>query len=263
STSSQEEMERSNVVGTRRLLEAAAPGQLERAVHMSSTSIYGEEVQLPLPVREDTEPRPSRGYGKAKWGAEQEVWAQGRAGLAVTVLRPVSVYGPGNVKLLASAILDVAIERRAGLAAVAVHAVPLEQRLVHIDDVVNAAVHLSTHPDAAGRAYNVVGPTYPTNHEVARVIADAFAMTVELDDDPACGLGQPERVATHAAMVAGGMVPAILLTNPRFRFMGKANRNNRLSVDALLATGYHFAHGDLALGIERVIAWYRSHKWVV
>ncbi|MGH9164349.1 MAG: NAD-dependent epimerase/dehydratase family protein, partial [Acidimicrobiales bacterium] len=36
STSSQEEMERSNVVGTRRLLEAAAPGQLERAVHMSS-----------------------------------------------------------------------------------------------------------------------------------------------------------------------------------------------------------------------------------
>ncbi|MEA2669419.1 MAG: GDP-mannose 4,6 dehydratase, partial [Chloroflexota bacterium] len=55
---------------------AAAAGGLERFVHMSSTSVYGEAEQLPLPVREDVECHPSRGYGKAKWGAEQQVWAQ-------------------------------------------------------------------------------------------------------------------------------------------------------------------------------------------
>ena len=61
-------MHRSNVVATQRLLDAAdAPaGRLERFLYMSSTSVYGEEVQLPSPVPEDVERHPSRGYGKAK-----------------------------------------------------------------------------------------------------------------------------------------------------------------------------------------------------
>src|SRR5947209_13702747 len=51
SKSSQEEMDRNNVDATARLLDAAGHDTLERFVHMSSTSIYGEEEQLPLPVR--------------------------------------------------------------------------------------------------------------------------------------------------------------------------------------------------------------------
>ncbi|HJV09743.1 MAG TPA: NAD-dependent epimerase/dehydratase family protein, partial [Acidimicrobiales bacterium] len=48
SKSSQEEMERDNIDATARLLDAAgARGGLERFLHMSSTSIYGEEKQLP------------------------------------------------------------------------------------------------------------------------------------------------------------------------------------------------------------------------
>src|SRR5687767_6118651 len=76
SKSNQEEMERDNIGATARLLDAAGQGPsgpssgelspLKRFVHMSSTSIYGEEKQLPLPVREDVEPNASRGYGKAK-----------------------------------------------------------------------------------------------------------------------------------------------------------------------------------------------------
>ena len=97
SKSTQEEMERNNIDATARLLEAAGRGPLERFVHMSSTSIYGEEKQLPLPVREDVEPNASRGYGKAKWGAEQEVWARGRRSMPVVVLRPVTVGAPDAV----------------------------------------------------------------------------------------------------------------------------------------------------------------------
>jgi nucleoside-diphosphate-sugar epimerase len=130
SKSTQEEMERNNVDATRRLLDAAAGDRLERFVHMSSTSVYGEERQLPSPVTEDVEPSPSRGYGKAKWGAEQAVWDHRAKGTPVVVLRPVTVYGPGATKLLASAILDTAIERAAGLPRLALAAEPMEQRLV-------------------------------------------------------------------------------------------------------------------------------------
>ncbi len=262
STSTEEEMHRSNVVATRNLL-AAAPAGLERVLHMSSTSVYGEEVQLPVPVPEDVVPHPSRGYGKAKWEAEQVVWAWAEAGRPVVVLRPVSVFGPGNIKLLGSAVLDVAIERWAGLDTVAVAARPIEQRLVHIDDLVRACLHLAEHEDAVGHAYNVVAEEYPSSHDVARILAGDFGMGVRLEEGPECGLSFAERSAVHAEMVEQGMAAHILLTEQRFRFMGKSNRNNRLCVDALLGTGFRFTHGDLAPAISATIDWYRQHRWVI
>ena len=262
SNSTEEEMHRSNVVATRNLL-TAAPAGLQRVLYMSSTSVYGEEVQLPVPVSEDVQPSPSRGYGKAKWEAEQEVLARGREGLPAVVLRPVSVFGPGNIKLLGSAVLDVALEAWAGLETLAVHARPIEQRLVHVDDVVGASLHLAEHEESIGRVYNVVENSYPSSHEVARILAQAFEMDIELDDDPECGPSYPARASIHRQMLEHGMQPHILLTEQRFRFMRKSNRNNRLSIDALLDTGFRFAHDDLEAAIRATIEWYRDNRWVI
>ena len=264
SFSDDDEMQRTNVVGTGRLVAAASGGgSVERFVHMSSTSVYGEEEQLPLPVREDAEPHPSRGYGKAKWGAEEAVWEAGGSGLPVVVLRPVSVYGPGAVKLVASAALDVAIERRAGLDRVAIAREPIEQRLLHIDDLVAATVHLAGHDGAAGRAFNLTSGVYPTSLEVAEILAGEFGMGLELADAADCGLPEDERAATRERMLADGMTDDILFTSQRFRFMAKANRNNRLSIDALESTGFHPGHTDTRAGIAATVAWYREHRWIL
>ncbi len=265
SLSSDDEMRRSNVTATERLLDAAAGGgrRLQRFLYMSSTSVYGEETPLPSPVQEDVEPHPSRSYGKAKWEAEQAVWAAGDGGLAVVVLRPVSVYGPGNIKLLASAALDVAIERFAHCDRVLVPAQPVEQRLVHIDDVIRACVHLAVHDDSAGRPYNLVFPSYPSSHWVAEILADELGMVTELSDDPECGPSHEQRAATRAEMLNAGMRPDILLTPERFRFLRKANPNNRLSVDALLSTGFRFEDEGLEAGIRRTLDWYRRHRWLI
>ncbi|MFN2606702.1 MAG: NAD-dependent epimerase/dehydratase family protein [Acidimicrobiales bacterium] len=264
STSDQAEMDRTNVSGTGRLVAAAARASgVERFVHMSSTSVYGEDRQLPLPVREDVDVHPSRGYGKAKWGAEGRVWAAGRDGLAVVVLRPVSVYGPRAVKLVASAILDVAVERRAGVPRVAVHREPVEQRLLHVDDLVAATVHVASSDAAVGRAFNVTSGVYPTSIEVAAALAEEFGMELEESDDPECGLPHERRVAVREQMLADGMEPHILLTPQRFRFLAKANRNNRLSLDALESTGFRPRHTDTREGIAGAVAWYREHRWVL
>jgi nucleoside-diphosphate-sugar epimerase len=258
SKSSQEEMDRDNIEGTRRLLEAA--GDAERVVYMSSTSVYGEEVQLPSPVTEDVEPQPSRGYGQAKWGAEQVVWDHGRAGHAVVVLRPVTVYGPGAVKLLASAMLDAAIERFAGLPRLAVAEEPTEQRLLHVDDLVAACLHVATAEAAAGRAFNVVDGIYPTSHEVAGILAGELGMDVEVGGE---GLDGDRRKAAWEAMVDKGMEPAILLSPERFRLMRKTNRNNRLSTDALTGTGFRFGHTDFPAAVAANIQWYRDRRWLI
>jgi len=264
SLSSQEEMERVNIEGTANLLAAApSSGDLERFVHMSSTSVYGEEEQLPSPVPEEVEPHPSRGYGKAKWGAEKKVWEAGKDGLGVTVLRPVSVHGPGTVKLLASAILDVAIERFSGRETLEVPSPAVEQRLVHIDDLTAAAIHLSAHDAAVGRAFNVVSGRYPTSHEIAGLLAEEFGMDVVPSDDPDCGPSYEERRRLHGRMAAEGMDPSIILSPERFRFMRKANLNNRLSIDALLSTGFAMRHTDISAALAADVDWYRRHHWIL
>jgi len=262
SLSSEAEMHRSNVVATANLLDAAG-GALERFLYMSSTSVYGEEVQLPSPVTEDVEPQPSRGYGKAKWQAEQVVWERSRAGMPVTVLRPVSVHGPGSIKLLASVILDVAIERHAGYSRLPVPAPPIEQRLVRIDDLVGACLHLAHHDDAAGRAFNVVSGVYPSSHEIAGLVAAEFDLEVDVVDDRDAGPSYDERAEVRERMLAQGMEPHILLTKERFRFMRKANRNNRLSIDALLGTGFQLRFADVPTAVRDDVAWYRQHRWII
>ena len=262
SRSDEEEMQRTNVVGTRNLVAAARGGGVERFVHMSTTAIYGEEEQLPLPVVEDVQPHPSRAYGKAKLGAEAEVWAA-QDDLPVVILRPVSVYGPGAVKLVASAVLDVAIERFAGLDTVAIHSEPIEQRLLHVDDLVDATIHLARHEDAVGRAFNVVSGRYPSSLDVAEALAEAFDMKVEPVDDPECGLSYEERAEVRERMLGEGMTDDIYFTEERFRFMRKSNRNNRLSIDALLGTGFELSQPDTRAGIAHAVAWYRDHRWIV
>lgn len=263
SRSNEEEMHRHNVVATENLLAAVSAGDAEVVLHMSSTSVYGEEQQLPVPVPETVEPHPSRGYGKAKWLTEQVVWRHAGEGMAVVVLRPVSVHGPGATKLLASAMLDVAIERFAGLSTVVIHDKPVEQRLLHVEDLIAACLHLARHEPARGKAFNVAMPTYPTSHDVARMLAEEFGLDVDLSDDPDCGPGTEERTQVRARMLAKGMTDDILFTPERFRFMRKANRNNRVDLEALRATGFRFQETDLRASVSDLAAWYGERRWIV
>ncbi|MDP9388801.1 MAG: NAD(P)-dependent oxidoreductase [Actinomycetota bacterium] len=263
SRSSQEEMERSNAGGTENVAAAAAAAEVEVFVHMSSTSVYGEEVELPSPVPETVEPRPSRGYGKAKWMAEQAVWRLVEKGFPAVVLRPVSVHGPGAIKLLASAMLDVAIERFAGLPTVVLHDRPVEQRLVHVADLVGASLHLAGHEPARGAAFNLAMPTYPTSHDVGAMLADEFGLGVELSSDPDCGPSTDERASVRGRMLAAGMADDILFTPERFRFMRKANRNNRLDLRALFATGFELREPDVRATVADLAAWYGERRWII
>jgi nucleoside-diphosphate-sugar epimerase len=173
------------------------------------------------------------------------------------------VYGPRNFKLLGSTILDAAVERYAGIEALKVHDERLEMRLVHVADLVAACMHLATTDDAVGRAFNVVSPHYPSSHEVAELVTAELSMGMELDSDPDCGPGYEERRRVHRRMLDDGMEDAILLSKERLRFLRKTNRNNRLSVDALLATGFEFTRPDLGGGIAETVAWYRDHRWII
>lgn len=263
SRSSPEEMERVNIAGTERLCEAAARAGAHRIVHVSTSAVYGKKVALPQPIREDVEAHPDPGYSQTKWQAEQVVWHYADKGVPVAVLRPVTVYGPEAIKLLGSTVLDAAIERFAGLDAFAVDRQPVELRMVHIDDVVAALVHLATSQGAVGRAFNLAAETYPTSHAVAQAVADEVGIAVELSDDADAGLSYDERTAVRERMLAAGMCGNILLQPQRIRFLKKANPNNRLSLDALRSTGFCPSVTDLPASIRATVCWYRDHRWIL
>ncbi len=263
SFASKEEMYRANVDGTENLMRAALASGVQRALLMSTSSIYGKDVQLPQPVPEDVEPHPSPGYAESKWQSEQVAWGFADKGLPLVVLRPASVYGPGAVKLVASTILDAAVERFAALDAFAVPAESIELRLVHTDDVVDACLHLIEHDEAVGRAFNLISGVYPTNHEVAEVIADELGLELELTDDPDRGLSYEERAQVRDRMLAEGMRKGILLKEERVRLLKKYNPNNRLSLEALAEVGFQPRVTDIRQSIPANIRWYRDRRWII
>lgn len=263
STSTPEQMRQVNVDGTEQLLRAAARAGVGRVVHVSTSSVYGSKVPLPQPVPEDAECHPSPGYGETKLQAEQVVWQFADKGLPGTVLRPVTVYGPWAVKLLASTTLDAAIERFGGLRAFAVRAEPVELRMVHVDDVVAALLHLAEHPQAPGRAFNLSAGVYPTSHEVAGAVVDELGMDLELSDEDEPGFTHEQRVATRQRMLEAGMREGIMLQPERTRFLEKANRNNQLSLEALRAIGFAPQVTDLPASIRATVAWYRQQRWIL
>jgi nucleoside-diphosphate-sugar epimerase len=82
-----------NIEATQILLEACVGKPIERFVYASSSSIYGDEV--PLPMREDARPQPVSPYGVTKLAAEQLCYLYHVNYSVPTVsLRYFTVYGP-------------------------------------------------------------------------------------------------------------------------------------------------------------------------
>jgi UDP-glucose 4-epimerase len=82
-----------NVDATQRLLEACVGRPLHRFVYASSSSVYGDNVTIPM--REDALPQPVSPYGVTKLAAEQLCYLyQVNHGVPTASMRYFTVYGP-------------------------------------------------------------------------------------------------------------------------------------------------------------------------
>lgn len=84
-----------NVKGTLNILQAAEMAGARRIVYLSSAKVYGEPDRLPS--LESDLPRPREPYALAKLVAEQYCQTfNEKSGIEAVVIRPFSVYGPGQ-----------------------------------------------------------------------------------------------------------------------------------------------------------------------
>lgn len=141
-----------NVVGTRHVVEAVAPGA--RMVHFSSAAVYS--ARKPDAADETWPVRPTgRTYGDTKIASEQVVLAaMAGEGLDAVILRPGDVYGPGS-RPWTELPVEALRARRLVLPAHGRGVVDA----VFVADLVDAVVAAATTPTPAGRVYNVVAGT--------------------------------------------------------------------------------------------------------
>lgn len=127
---------RAHALGTAALVGAAKNAAVRRFVLVSSAEVYGRAESER--VREDAPPQPRSPYAAAKLAAEAVVGAAARAGgPTAVVLRPFSVYGPGQrasslLAAIVSQVLRGDIVELRDLAPVRDH--------VHVDDVARAVM---------------------------------------------------------------------------------------------------------------------------
>ena len=106
---SQDDIYTTDVVGTRTVLEVALHHNVKRAVHISSTAVYGIPDHHPLYENDRLEGVGA--YGQAKIQAEMVCLEYRAKGLVVPVLRPKSFIGPERLGVFAL-LYDWALDKR-------------------------------------------------------------------------------------------------------------------------------------------------------
>ncbi|MDO9197159.1 SDR family oxidoreductase [Rhodoferax sp.] len=170
------EFRRVNVDGTLNLARQAAAAMVKRFVFISSVKVNGEATLPGRPFTADDAPAPLDPYGVSKMEAEQglrQIAAQ--TGMAVVIIRPPLVYGPG-VKANFAALMR-AVQRGWPLPLGAVHN---QRSLVALDNLVDFIVTCITHPQAANQTFLVSDGHDLSTTELVRGLARAARMPVRL-----------------------------------------------------------------------------------
>ena len=153
---------------------AAAAGV--KMLLMSSVKVLGEETPGP-PFDDASPPAPQDAYGRAKAAAESALRAV--PDLALTVLRPPLVYGPG-VKAKFLALLG-AVARGWPLPLASIHN---RRSLVFAGNLADAVVRCLETPEAAGKTYCVSDGAPLSTPALCRAIGAALGRPARLFSFP-------------------------------------------------------------------------------
>ena len=88
-----------NVEGTENVLKACLTYNVKKLVHCSTIGVHGNVREIP--ADENTAFNPGDLYQKTKLIAEKRVWKfYKETGLPIAVVRPISMFGPGDLRML-------------------------------------------------------------------------------------------------------------------------------------------------------------------
>ena len=241
-----DEFERLNVEGTRRLIEAAALSDVERLVFFSSVKAMGEGTTRE--TDESEPPRPQTAYGRSKLAAEGLLLDfSGRRGRHGCVLRLPLVYGVGNKGNLYRMIAAIDRGRFPPLP-------PTGNRrsMVHVDNVVDAAMLASVRPEASGETFIVTDGRDYSTRELYEAICEGLGRAVPPWNIPLFVLKAAGRVGDVVGRLRGRRF--ILDSDAVQKLLESASYSTARIARVL---GYRPAH-TFPEALPAFLDWYRS-----
>jgi len=145
-----------NVAATTNVLASALATGVRKVVHVSSSGVYG--VPRTVPVTEDHPQRPIGSYGRSKVRSEELGREYLERGLDVTMLRPVSLFGPWMKGIFLMLFEWV----RTGRAAYILGHGRNRVELASAWDVADASILASERPESRGEVMHLGSGGVPT-----------------------------------------------------------------------------------------------------
>jgi nucleoside-diphosphate-sugar epimerase len=170
----------SNVDSTLNLARQAAERGVRRFVYMSSIKVNGERTTDDRPFTESDAPIPdspeSDPYARSKHEAERGLRAiAAETGMAVVIIRPPLVYGPGVKANFAALIRAVARGVPLPLASV-----QNRRSLIGVDNLVDVIITCGDHPAAANEVFLVSDGEDLSTPDLIRRLAQAMGRPARL-----------------------------------------------------------------------------------
>lgn len=147
------------------LLKASIESGVSRFVHCSTVGVHGHVAKSP--ANEEAPFGPGDIYQETKLQGEEIARRyMNEAKLAVTIVRPAGIYGPGDLRFLK---LFRAIHKRRFIM---VGPGTVNYHFTYIDDLVNGIILSSRSEQAIGQTYILAGEEYVPLNQLVTMIAD-------------------------------------------------------------------------------------------
>lgn len=251
----QEELDRANVEGTLRLLEAVrqTPG-VRQTLITSSLAAVGPCSRPPAPATPLSEVdrlQPISRYGESK--ARMEVaLAEEFEDLPITIVRPPAVYGPREADIFT--VIRTAARQRI-FPIVGRGEVP-QMSLVHVRDLVRGMADAGEHEEAAGETFFISSEKDYSWNEIADAVEVALGQRLYRIRVPH-GIVTPVGAVVETLGAAMGVYPALNREKAR-----ESAETWLCSVDkARQMLGYR-QQISLEEGMTETVRWYRENGWL-
>ena len=235
-----------NVNGTKNLLEASLQANIERFIHCSTCGVLGH---IANPPADETFPyNPGDLYQRTKCEGEKIALEYfNKKGLAGVVVRPIGIYGPGDLRFLKlfKSIYDGKLIM-VGKGEVLYH-------LTYIEDMVEGIMLCGQKENAIGQTYLIGGDKYVSLNELVYLIAKTLDVPEPKKRFPFFWPVWTAALACEIACRPFGINP------PLFRRRADIFRKNRAFDISKAKKDLGFRpKTDLKKGIKKTAEWYMN-----
>lgn len=247
-----EDFHRVNVNGTQTVARLAArQPSLERFVHLSTTDVYGTLDEVP--ADEETACNPQNAYEQSKLDGED--WVREFAhekGMPHTIIRPCTIYGPGDRRLLKLfRLIDRSITPIPGTA-------NNHHQLAHVDDLTSVLIECATHPSSLGNTFIYGDQQALTIREINTCIKEHSGRANNLRTLP---LKPTEWLVKATEYVGQKLNLTLPVSQQEMRFFSERRLFSTEKIQAALQLRLRWDSNPQA-GLIDTFDWYKKQQWL-